>query len=309
MLLVFISYLDQMDSDRGPLFGRQLRSRTDHLLEWGWIAVRCYYTLMDVEVSDYHTTVVEVTVHEDEGIYTYQDPMNSKNRHTGPIHEVASYNLQHDVFLDHVADQLGIEPRFASRRRVVVENHLWYLGDLRVGRSHVFAPVFWGRSLHKADLKSIQTALSDAAFGTSGVVLSYSELDLDLPNDHQLRTFEELMYREDGKEQFDHVMLERILVGLPRSSADEPEEWFDNKTGRLKLSHLEAPVMFEGIQASIITLFWKERHGAELSWAEVRRRTSTASKGINDAFRGRDWQQWIERIGHGKLRLRTLPPK
>lgn len=306
MLLVFISYLDQMDSDRGPLFGRQLRSRTDCLQEWGWIAVRCYYTLMDVEVSDYHTTEVEVTVHEDEGIYTYQDPMNSKNRHTGPIHEVASYNLQHDVFLGHVADQLGIEPRFASRRRVIVENHLWYLGDLRVGRSHAFAPVFWGRGLLKADLKSIQTALSDPAFGTGGVVLSHRELELDLPNDHQLRTFEELMYREDGKEQFDHVMLERILVGLPRNPADEPEEWFDNKIGRLKLSHLEAPVMFEGIQASIIEMFWNARDGAPLTWtSEVKKHSGSVAPTIDKAMGGKARrEQFIETVSRGRYRLR-----
>ena len=64
-------------------------------------------------------------------------------------------------------------------------------------------------------------------------------------------------------------------------------------------------IYFSGIQLQIVEFFWKSRHGAPLSWAEVKRRTLTASKGIDDAFKGRDWSQWIERVGHGKLKLRT----
>ena len=115
----------------------------------------------------------------------------------------------------------------------------------------------------------------------------------------------DLLIVEDGVERFDLQVLDRLLVGLPADPADEPEEWFDAKTGGLRLQHLPETVYFSGIQSQIVELFWKSRHGAPLSWAEVKHRTLTASKGIDGAFKGKDWSQWIERVGHGKLRLRT----
>ena len=193
----------------------------------------------------------------------------------------------------------------ASRRRCLVEHHLWYLGDLRVGNRHAFAPVFFGRRLKDAPAEQITTALSDPAFGTGGVVLALKDPKLALPNGHLVRAVADLLIVEDGEEQFDLPVLERILVGLPADPADEPEEWFDAKTGGLRLLHLQETVYFSGIQSQIVEFFWKSRHGAPLSWAEVKRRTFTASKGIDDAFKGRDWSQWIERVGHGKLRLRA----
>lgn len=305
MLNETLQRLEQLDGMDSTLFGKQLRRFGHVLLDRGWIASIGYFSRMDVEVTEDICEEVELTVDEAAGRYTYPHPFRRKVILGGPLAEITRYRFQREPFFDHLAMLLGIQPRFASRRRCLVEHHLWYLGDIRVGNSHAFAPVFFGRRLMRISIEQITTALSDPAFGTGGVVLALKDPKIALPNGHQVRAVKDLLIVEDGEEQFDLPMLERILVGLPPDPADEPEEWFDVKTGGLRLQHLQETVYFAGIQLQIVEFFWKSRYGAPLSWAEVKRRTQTASKGIDDAFKGRDWSQWIERVGHGKLRLRT----
>ncbi|NVZ10107.1 hypothetical protein HW932_12635 [Allochromatium humboldtianum] len=305
MLTETLQRLERLDGMDSTLFGRELLSFGRLLLDRGWIAGIGYFSRIDVEVMDDIFEEVEVTVDEAAGRYTYPHPLRRKVILSGSLMDVTRYRFQREPFFDHLSTLLGIEPRFAGRRRCLVEHHLWYLGDLRVGNRHAFAPMFFGRRLKDTSADQITTALSDPAFGTGGVVLAQADPKLALPNGHQVRAVKDLLIVEDGEEQFDLQVLERILVGLPADPADEPEEWFDAKTGGLRLQHLPETVYFSGIQSQIVEFFWKSRHGAPLSWAEVKRRTFTASKGIDDAFKGRDWSQWIERVGHGKLRLRT----
>jgi len=305
MLTETLQRLERLDGMDSTLFGRDLLSFGRLLLDRGWIAGIGYFSRIDVEVMDDIFEEVEVTVDEAAGRYTYPHPFRRKVILSGSLMDVTRYRFQREPFFDHLSTLLGIEPRFAGRRRCLVEHHLWYLGDLRVGNRHAFAPMFFGRRLKDASAEQITTALSDPAFGTGGVVLALKDPKLALPNGHQVRAVKDLLIVEDGEEQFDLPVLERILVGLPADPADEPEEWFDAKTGGLRLKHLQETVYFSGIQSQIVEFFWKSRHGAPLSWAEVKRRTFTASKGIDDAFKGRDWSQWVERVGHGKLRLRT----
>ena len=305
MLTETLQRLERLDTMDSTLFGSELRSFGRVLLDKGWIAAIGYFSHIDVEVMDDIFEEVEVTVDEAAGRYTYPHPFRRTVILSRPLSDVTRYRFQREPFFDHLATLLGIEPRFAGRRRCLVEHHLWYLGGIRVGHSHAFAPVFFGRRLQDASAEQITSALSDPAFGSGGVVLALTDPKIVLPNGHQMRAVTDLLIVEDGVEQFDLPVLERILVGLPADPEDEPEEWFDAKTGGLRLRHLQETVYFSGIQLQIVELFWKSRDGAPLSWAEVKRRTFTASKGIDDAFKGRDWSQWIERVGHGKLRLRT----
>ena len=305
MLTETLQRLDRLDTMDGTLFGSELRSFGRVLLDKGWIAAIGYFSHIDVEVMDDIFEEVEVTVDEAAGLYTYPHPFRRKVILSGSLAEVTRYRFQREPFFDHLATLLGIEPRFAGRRRCLVEHHLWYLGEIRVGHSHAFAPIFFGRRLKDVSAEQITSALSDPAFGSGGVVLALKDPKTAMPNGHQVRAVTDLLIVEDGVEQFDLPMLERILVGLPADPEDEPEEWFDPKTGGLRLRHLQETAYFSGIQLQIVEFFWKSRDGAPLSWAEVKRRTFTASKGIDDAFKGRDWSQWIERVGHGKLRLRT----
>ena len=301
MLTETLQRLERLDTMDSTLFGRDLLSFGRLLLDRGWIAGIGYFSRIDVEVMDDIFEEVEVTVDEAAGRYTYPHPFRRKVILSGSLHEVTRYRFQREPFFDHLATLLGIEPRFAGRRRCLVEHHLWYLGDVRVGNRHVFAPIFFGRLLKDAPAEQITSALSDPAFGSGGVVLALTDPKIALPNGHQLRAVKDLLIVEDGVEQFDLPVLGRILVGLPADPADELGEWFDAKSGGLRLQHMPEVAYFSGIQLRIMELFWKSRDGAPLSWAEVKRRTFTASKGIDDAFKGRDWSLWIERVGHARV--------
>ena len=306
MLTETLQRLERLDRMDSTLFGRQLLSFGRLLLDRGWIAAIGYFSHIDVEVMYDIFEEVEVTVDEAAGRYTYPHPLRRKVILSGSLMDVTRYRFQREPFLDHLSTLLGIEPRFAGRRRCLVEHHLWYLGDLRVGNRHAFAPMFFGRRLKDASAEQITTALSDPAFGTGGVVLALADPKLALPNGHQVRAVKDLLIVEDGEEQFDLPVLERILVGLPADPTDEPEEWFDAKTGRLQLKHLEAPVMFEGIQAKIIELFWKARDGAPLSWtAEVKGRSGSVAPTLDKAMGGKERRElFIEIVARGKYRLR-----
>lgn len=306
MLIKTLQRLEHLAATDTTIVGSQLDERfRQTLLQRGWLTLTGYCSHRDVEVLDDVYEEVEVTIDEASGSYSYPHPYRPAVVLNEPLVEISRYRFLWQPFFDYLASLLGIEHRFAGRRRCLVDHHLWYLGDLRVGNCHAFAPVFFGRRLKDAPADQATSALSDPAFGTGGEVLALTDPKLALPNGHQVRAVADLLIVEDGVEQFDLPVLERILVGLPADPAEEPEEWFDAKTGRLKLRHLPEHAYFSGIQLQIVEFFWKSRHGAPLSWAEVKRQTLTASKGIDDAFKGRDWSQWIERVGHGKLRLRT----
>jgi len=214
MLTETLQRLERLDGMDSTLFGRDPLSFGRLLLDRGWIAGIGYFSRIDVEVMDDMFEEVEVTVDEAAGRYTYPHPFRRKVILSGSLHEVTRYRFQREPFFDHLATLLGIEPRFASRRRCLVEHHLWYLGDLRVGNRHVSAPVFFGRRLKDAPDEQITSALSDPAFGTGGVVLALKDPKLVLPSGHQVRAVKDLLIVEDGEEQFDLPVLERILVSL-----------------------------------------------------------------------------------------------
>jgi len=306
MLTETLQRLERLDGMDSTLSGRELLSFGRLLLERGWIAGMGYFSRIDVEAMDDIFEEVEVTVDEAAGRYTYPHPLRRKVNLSGPLMDVTRYRFQRGPFFDHLATLLGIESRFASRRRGLVEHHLWYLGDIRVGNRHAFAPMFFGRRLKDASAEQITTALSDPAFGTGGVVLALSDPKLALPNGHQVRAVKDLLIVQGGQEQFDLPVLERILVGLPADPADESEEKFDAKTGRLQLKHLEAPVTFEGIQAKIIELFWKAREGAPLSWtADVKGRSGSVAPTLDKAMGGKERRElYIKIVTRGKYRLR-----
>lgn len=306
MLIKTLQRLEQMGAMDSTLLGSQWLSFCDPLLERGWIAAIGYLSHIDVEVWDDVGEEVEVEIDEAARRYTYPHPHRPRVILGGPLKEVTRYRFQQNAFFDHLATLLGIEPRFAARRRCLVEHHLWYLGDLRVGGGHAFAPVFFGRLLKWAPFEQITTALSDAALGTGGAVLALTDPKLALPHGHQVRAVADLLIVEDGVERFDLPMLDRILGGLPADPADEPEEWFDAKTGRLQLKYLQAPVMFEGIQAKIIEILWKVRDGAPLSWtADIKGRSGSVAPTLDKAMGGKERRElFIETVTRGKYRLR-----
>lgn len=136
MLTETLQRLERLDTMDSTLFGSELRSFGRVLLDKGWIAAIGYFSHIDVEVMDDIFEEVEVTVDEAAGRYTYPHPFRRKVILSRPLSDVTRYRFQHEPFFDHLATLLGIEPRFAGRRRCLVEHYLWYLGDIRVGNRH-----------------------------------------------------------------------------------------------------------------------------------------------------------------------------
>ncbi len=84
------------------------------------------------------------------------------------------------------------------------------------------------------------------------------------------------------------------------------DEWFDEKSGRLKLRHMNQPVFFTGVQKRIISILWKARNKWPLTWQEIKAASYSGSESIKSAFsRNKPWQDVVERVTHGRYRIRS----
>lgn len=305
MLIKTLQHLERLHAMDNALIGERLGSFREKLAGKGWIKPVGYLSRIDVECFADSVMEVEVEVDEEAQVYRYPSPERCALILTRPLVDITRYRFQLDTFVDHLAEMLAIEPRFASRRRCLVPDHLWYLGDIRIGGGHAFAPVFFGRLLKRAPREALESSLADPAFLAGGVVLALTDPKHTLPNGHQVRVVSDLLIEEGDTEWFDLEMLGRILMGLPADPTQEPEEWFDVKTGRLKLKHLEAPVTFKDIQAKIIEIFWKARDAAPQEWtADVMSRSGSVSPTLDKAMGGKERRElFIETVSRGKFRL------
>lgn len=247
---------------------------------------------------------VEVEIDEAAGVYRYFSPRQRTRVVTRPLAEIALYRFRLDAIFDHLTTLLDIRPTATTRRRCLVDGHLWYLGAFRIGKAS--APVFYGRALPAAPAGSIETALADYLLGSGGVVLTPTVPRLALPLRRQLRAIDDLLYMEDGQERFDLDGLGRILSGLPAESENLPDEWFDEAQGRLKLRHLPEAKSFEGIQKKIISIFWKARDGAPLRWTEdVKAQSGSVAPTLDKAMGGKEKREpYIDLVMRGHYRLR-----
>jgi hypothetical protein len=184
----------------------------------------------------------------------------------------------------------------------VIESHLWHLGDLRVGRSHRFAPLYVGRLLEKCP-RDWRQALQDPIRPPPGIVWTARGTLAAAPAGHQVRALSEVLLREGDGPLCDRDCLERLLQG-PHPEGDAPDEFFDEGTGTLKLSHMPAARSFIGIQKQVIALFWKERHQPHLKWSAVKTRVD-CGKDLDSVFCKGAWAEWIQRVDRGLYRLRT----
>lgn len=306
MLIKMLQRLEQLRAMDNALIGERLGSLREKLSGAGWIKAVGYLSRIDVECFADSVMEVEVEVDEQAQVYRFRSPERVSLIITRPLADITRYRFQLDAFFDDLTGMLGIEPRFAGRRRCLVLDHLWYLGDIRVGGGHAFAPMFFGRLLKRAAREELDAKLADPAFITGGVVLALTEPKMTLPNGHQVRAVFDLLSEDGGIARFDLEMLDRILVGLPANPAQEPAEWFDAKNGRLMLRHLEAPVTFKDIQAKIIEIFWKAHDDFPLEWtSEVMGRSGSVSPTLDKAMGGKERRElFIETVSRGKFRLR-----
>jgi len=302
--------LERLRQVSEPALGLDLSWDLADLTQRGWVYPDGYLTHVMVPFFDSEEEV-EVAIDEAAGVYRYNNPQQRTQIVTEPLEDITGYAFRLEVLFDHFAELLPIEPRFAARRKGLVPGHLWYLGDVRLDGSHAFAPIFYTRQPRRAPAEAFLAALADPMFERGGVVLAVVPHDMTLPNGHQLRGIDDFLIDEKNVEHFDREVFQRVLRGRPVDIGLKPGDWFDEKSGQLKLAHLPETVTFTGIQKKIISIFWKARHDAPLTWAEVKRQSGSAAKTIDRAF-GKDdpWTDWLERTGHGKVKIRTgSPPK
>jgi len=300
----YLQLLERSPQIGGLLGAQQLHGRMQDFLARRWLVLDGYQTHLLVPVRDGHEDV-EVEIDEDSGVFRYRSPGQRSRVITRPLAEIALYAVNVEAWLDELTDAFGIEPSRRARKPTLIANHFWHLGDVRIARSHDFAPIYVARRLQdcSADWRD---SLIDRIRPGQGIVLSAGKAKECLPNGHQVRALDELLF--DGPEgvSLDTAALDRLLVGPPADAAN-PDEYFDGRTGALKLLHMEQARIFDGIQKKVIALFWKERHTAGLKWtADVRAQTNCA-KDPDSVFGKGAWQAWLERVpdSRGFYRLRT----
>lgn len=276
---------------------QQLSGRLQDFLKRRWLVLDGYQTHLLVPVGDGEADV-ELEIDEDAGVFRYTSPRRRLHPIERPLSEIALYAFNVEEWLNALTEVFDFEPSRRARKRCLIPDHLWHLGDARVARSHDFAPIYVARRLQSCQEDWCE-CLSDRIRLGQGIVLVARKGSESLPNDHQQRELDDLLL--EGSEVLDTQALERLLETTPVGTGDE---YFDVRSGALKLRHMKQARIFQGAQARVIALFWKNRYNASgLKWSEV---VSSAhcSKDPDSVFGKGKWQDWLERVGRGSYRLR-----
>lgn len=303
--IVYLATLERLGKTDDLVCAHQLHQYAGYFLKQGWLIKESYPTHIMVRVFNGYDEV-EIDIDERTDTFSYISPIYRSRRATGLLSEVSSYTLNIQAWLDSLTAIFEVEPARRARKRNIIDSHLWYLGEIRIGQSHQFAPLYVARRL-PTNVLDWQHVLCNPIRPNQGIVLcaedAENSIDGNLPNGHTLCLLSDLLtHHTNGQAVCDQEILTRLLQSQPVSS----EAYFDEKTGLLKLKHLEKAITFTGIQKKIIRVFWNARDGPPLTWAEIKRESGSAAKSIDQAFNKRDnWTEWIERAGHGKLRIRT----
>ena len=300
----FLVTLEQAPSFQDSFSADRLRGFAEGFLARRWVVEQGHLTHILVPVLEGEDEV-EILVNEDAGTFSYSSPGHRSRVTTRALSEIALYAFNIDAWLDDLTEIFAIEPSRRARTRTVIESHLWHLGDLRVARTHQFAPIYVARCLPQSQ-QDWRNALLDAIRPSQGVVLTAVETDASLPNGHQGRDLDCLLFDGPDGPTCDRDVLDRLLRGMPVDAAN-PDEYFDERTGELKLPHMQSSKTFIGFQNKVISILWKERHQSHVKWSEVKTRAN-CGKDLDTVFGKGAWTTWIENVGRGIYRLRTARP-
>lgn len=299
----FLLVLERARSLEERLQSDDLSGHAAAFLARRWVMADGHLTHILVPVLDSEQEV-EVDVDDDRQTYCYQSPGCRGRIVTRPLSDITIYAINLDAWMDEICDLLEIEPSQRARNREVIADHLWHLGNVRVGNTHRRAPIYLARRMNATD-QDLRQALLSAKRPGQGIVLTAHDLDMELPNSHQTCGIDRLIVNSGDGFSYDTELLHRLLKGVA-ADADDPDEYFDADTGELKLACVAEPKTFKGKQKDVITMFWKARQQHSLKWSEVTTRTSCGKD--PDSVFGPDWSTWLERIkdqrGHYRLRTR-----
>ncbi|WP_307734467.1 hypothetical protein [Xanthomonas albilineans] len=307
--LEFFKALDRLQRLDVPVMAKTLGRSSADFLHRRWVTESGYLTHVMVPFLDSQQEV-EVQADPDAAVYQYRSPQQRGRTITRPLTEIALYTLRLDVWLDDMAWLIGIEEPRRSTRRVSVPDHLWHLGDARIMGTHDFVPVFVTRAFQRAPKIEMATALADAIWPRSGVLLAPPpSLTAVLPRDHAMRSLHEFVRVDDGRDVFDASAFDRVLRGhIACAEVTEPEQFLQDQ--RLKLPHFVTWRELSRERAKIIKQMWGSDGQAapEMSWAQVNRIANTGYQSFDDAFGGKCEREdllWL--VKRGKYRLRRKP--
>ncbi|MBP8276605.1 MAG: hypothetical protein KAX55_06925, partial [Propionivibrio sp.] len=202
-------------------------------LQRHWITADDYLTHVMVPFLDSEQEV-EVEIDVDAAVYRYRSLQQRSRTLERQLAEIALYSLQVDTWLTDLASLIGIEARHLSRNRSCVPEHLWHLGNVRIGGTHDFAPVFVARAWERAPEDAMRTVLGDAIWARGGLLLRHGRSPASLPHDHVMRGLDEFVRMDDGQDVFDASAFDRVLRGhVTPSGVPEPLQFFQGS--RLKL--------------------------------------------------------------------------
>lgn len=228
----------------------ELRSHATSFLSRRWLVADGYLTSILVSVLDSEEEI-EIEINEDEGFFCYRSPDLRTRLITRPLSEIAIYAINLDVWLDEMTGILGIEQAHRARQREVLKDHLWHLGNLRVGRTHQLAPVYVARRLTSCN-GDWRKVFSDSKRLSHGIVITALDQEIDLPNGHQACSLHNLLISTSEDTKCDLDMLNRMLE---YSSSNGKDEYFDERSGALQLACFKGVKIFKGKQKAVIALF------------------------------------------------------
>ncbi len=307
--LAFLAVLEQAGDLAKPVCAFRMGRCGDDFVQRRWLRpAHAYLTRQMVSFLDGEIEV-EVEIDEDAGVYRYRSPQWRSRILTRPLAEIALHDFCVDAWLHDLAEWIGLE-KADVKAQARIPQHLWHLGDFRVGKSTEPAPVLIARRLASVSPEALSSVLADPAWGRRGIVLMREQSSLPLPGVHEARALSEFIGPQQGGGQFDSAAFARVLRSLATPSpVSEPEQFWDGHL--LKLPHFEGVKSLADERAKIINEMW----GSDGSpppikkWVEANEIANTGYSSFADAFDwdGLTWKDFFSRESHGKYRLRRNP--
>lgn len=302
--LAALRHFDRLPAADSVFLASALGEHLAPLVQVGWLVAVGELTHVVAPFFDGDIEVSVDSIDEDSRTYSYRSPEQRSRIVTRSLDEIRLYRFKVCAFHDTLADLFEIPVRFSPRRRApLVHDHLWYLGDMRVGGTHTFAPCFLGRALNRSLEPQVHATLAEPGLGENGLLIverKRSNVSV-IGSGHGVWPLADLL---DG-DGLDRAGLMRRLSASSAKEAPETPEWFDHRAGQLKLPHFERAEKLEGVQLAIINVFWKAPTTHELEWKDVKMQAGSASSTIDDAFGGKARRErYIETVRRGRFRLR-----
>ncbi|TRZ56010.1 MAG: hypothetical protein D4S02_16625 [Rhodocyclaceae bacterium] len=305
----YLAALEAADTVHATVAASALLRYHEEFAKRGWISPSGHLTHLLVPFLDGEVEV-EIEVDEDAGIFRYPSPQNRSRIVTRPLLEVQRFRFSIDRWLDDVTRLVGIDPRRHSKKRELVDGHLWHLGDQRIGNSHKHGPVFIVRQWHRGDVPSLSKALSDPIWQNGGAILMDKPTASRIVTDHAIRGLFEFLGSENGRDTFDGPALDRVLQGKPFSDGEAmPKQYLLGEY--FKLPHFVEARRLSPERLKIIKAAWgTDGHEPPIvKWAEINRVANTGYQSFDDAFAGDGCSRVdvFDLLRRGQYRLRRSP--